>query len=364
MLDNDVRTHRARLGWSQEELASRSGLSRAGISAIETGRLVPSTAAALAMASAMGCTVEALFRLPGEAPRAGREEWAWAPPLVSCRYWRAEVGGRRYLYPVEVSPMGLVPHDGISRDGTPEEHRRDDPSRTVVMACCDPAVGLLSAELARQSDLRLIVLRRSSHAALDLLARGLVHAAGVHLARSDQAEGNGAPIRRHFEGTAARVGDLQVLRVADWDEGIALAPGLGLGTIRDVINAGLRWVLRDPGSGAQQCLDEILQVPGSRRPGRRCLRALDHRGVAEAIRAGGADAGICLRIAGEEAGLGFLSVRQEAYDLCVTDALLHDRRGRTLLNVIRSPSYRRLLDDLPGYRSTQTGDLQSIHLPR
>src|SRR5580700_10539623 len=117
MLDNDVRAFRTGLGWSQDELARRAGLSRAGISAIETGRLVPSTAAALAMASAMGCTVEALFRLPGEPPRAGREEWAWAPSSVSCRYWRAEVGGRRYLYPVEVSPMGLVPHDGVSRDG-------------------------------------------------------------------------------------------------------------------------------------------------------------------------------------------------------------------------------------------------------
>ena len=41
MLENEVRAYRTRLGWSQEELASRSGLSRAGISAIETGRLIP-----------------------------------------------------------------------------------------------------------------------------------------------------------------------------------------------------------------------------------------------------------------------------------------------------------------------------------
>lgn len=362
MLDNDVRAYRTRLGWSQEELANRSGLSRAGISAIETGRLIPSTAAALAMAAAMGCTVEALFRLPGTRPPEGREEWAWAPPSESWRYWRAEVGGRRYLYPVEVSPMGLVPHDGMSRDGTLDEHRRDDPSRTLVMACCDPAVGLLAAELARQSDLRLIVLRRSSRAALDLLARGRVHAAGVHLARSDQAEGNAAPIRQHLDADSSLRGDFQVLRVADWDEGIALGPGLKLDTIRDVIAAKLRWVLREPGSGAQQCLDEILQGPESRRPGRRCHRALDHRGVAEAIRSESADAGICLRIASEEAGLAFLSVRQEAYEICMPDAFLHDRRGRALLNVIRSPAYRRLLADLPGYSSTRTGDLQPVHL--
>ena len=71
MLENEVRAYRTRLGWSQEELASRSGLSRAGISAIETGRLVPSTAAALALASALECTVEAIFRLPGSRPAMG-----------------------------------------------------------------------------------------------------------------------------------------------------------------------------------------------------------------------------------------------------------------------------------------------------
>ena len=69
-LENDVRAYRDRLGWSQDELARRSGLSRAGISAIETGRLVPSTGAALALARAFGCTVEDLFRLP---PRRVRD---------------------------------------------------------------------------------------------------------------------------------------------------------------------------------------------------------------------------------------------------------------------------------------------------
>src|SRR5271157_5927315 len=51
-IENHLREHRARRGWSQEELARRACLSRAGISAIETDRLVPSAAAALALAEA------------------------------------------------------------------------------------------------------------------------------------------------------------------------------------------------------------------------------------------------------------------------------------------------------------------------
>ena len=225
-LENDVRAYRDRLGWSQDELARRSGLSRAGISAIETGRLVPSTGAALALARAFGCTVEDLFRLPRVESATGVDDsaWAWPAPQSACRYWRAEVNGITRAYPVEFSPLGLLPHDGTFEDGTFRDHARAAPTKTLVIACCDPAVGLIAQELAREGDVRLIVLQRSSHAALDLLEKGLVHAAGVHLARADEPEGNLAAVRDFFRAGS----DHRLLRVADWDEGIALAPGLGL----------------------------------------------------------------------------------------------------------------------------------------
>lgn len=359
MLENEVRASRIRLGWSQEELAGRCGVSRAGISAIETGRLVPSTAAALALAAAMGTTVEALFRLPGTRAPGDGEHWAWPAPTLPCRYWRAEVGGRVYLYPVEVSTLGLVPHDGTARDGGRDDRRRSDPARTLVVACCDPAAGLLAAELARQEELRLLVLPRSSAAALDLLCRGLVHAAGVHLARSDDPAGNARAVRETLGPDRA----WNLLNVAGWDEGIALDPGLGLGTIREVVEARLRWVVREPGSGAQQCLDELLGPPGSRRPARGGPRAFDHRSVAGTIRGRGADAGICLRLAGDEAGLRFLSVRREAYDFCLPGGFLDDPRARALLRVVRSDAYRSLLLDLPGYDTARTGELQPVGPP-
>lgn len=360
MLENDVRASRMRLGWSQEELAQRSGVSRAGVSAIETGRLVPSTAAALALAAAMGTTVEALFRLPGTRRRVDGDEWAWPPPSLPCRFWRAEVAGRVYRYPVEASPMGLVPHDGTANDGTREERIRTDPARTLLVACCDPAVGLLAAELARQEELRLLVLPRSSAAALDLLDRGLVHSAGIHLARVDDPDGNASAIRRRLDGERARGRGWHLLHVAGWDEGIALDPGLGLGSVREVVEARLRWVLREPGSGAQQCLDELLGAASSRRPPRRGPLAYDHRGVAGTIRGHGADAGVCLRLAGDEAGLRFLGVRLEAYDFCLPDDAIDDPRVRALLRVVRSDAYRRLLADLPGYDTARTGELQPV----
>ena len=253
------------------------------------------------------------------------------------------------------SPRPVAPRRDV-RGGAFRDRARAAPAQTLVVACCDPAVGLIAQELAREGDVRLIVLPRSSHAALDLLGKGLVHAAGVHLARADEPEGNLTAVR-----DCVRAGsDLRLLRVADWDEGIALAPGLGLRTVEAVLRARLRWVCREAGSGAQQCLHEVLGAETKRQLPRNSRLASDHRGVADAIRNGWADAGVCLRLTGLEANLDFLSIRREAYDLCFPAALAGDPRIQSLVRIIRSSAHRRLLGELPGYDTTRTGDMLRI----
>jgi molybdate-binding protein/DNA-binding XRE family transcriptional regulator len=352
-IENRVRDHRLSRGWSQDELARRAGLSRAGVSAIETARLVPSAAAALALAAAFGGRVEDLFSLPRPIPEGA--SWAWPPSRTPCRYWQAEVAGRTRLYPVEATPLGVVPHDGVALGADAAAVgpgvADSDPKATLVMACCDPAVGLLAAALAKEAGVRLIALPRSSRAALELLGRGVVHVAGVHLARSGAglSDGNAAPVR------AAIGSGYVLLRAARWEEGVAYGPARRIGSVGEAVRSGLRWVGRESGSGARQCLDELL---GDRRPPRHL--AHDHRGVAEAVRAGWADAGICLRLAGEGAGLGFLSIRHEAYDLCFADHSRDDPRIQALINAVRSTAYRRLLGGLPGYDSSETGELRRV----
>lgn len=62
-LTNSLRDERARLGWTQAELAERVGVSRKTINTVENGVFVPSTILALKLAAAIGKPVEALFRL-------------------------------------------------------------------------------------------------------------------------------------------------------------------------------------------------------------------------------------------------------------------------------------------------------------
>ncbi len=60
---NTLKVHRARMGWTQEELARRVGITRKTVNTIENGVYIPSTFLALKMAPAFGVSVEDLFQL-------------------------------------------------------------------------------------------------------------------------------------------------------------------------------------------------------------------------------------------------------------------------------------------------------------
>lgn len=351
-LQNRVKERRTARGWSQDELAQRSGISRAGVSAIEIGRLVPSTAAALALAAALECRVEELFSLA--APAENAPQWAWMPSGPGPqRYWHATVAGRKLRYPVENTCAGQPAHDGLF-DGTAfHEHPQQAACETLVIASCDPAAGILVSEIARQTPFRLIVLSQSSREALRLLADGVVHAAGVHFAAAGHDSDNAAAVGRTLSGS------FDLLRVAEWQEGLAFDSQSGVNSVRGALRRSLRWVGRETGSAARQCLDELLH---DRSPPRRIAR--DHRGVAEAIRCGWADIGVCHRLVGTEVGLRFLTIREEMYDLCFPHHLADDPRIQALVRVVQSPEYRHLLGEVPGCDSRHAGELQRTSPPQ
>lgn len=62
-LGNCLKDQRARIGWTQAELAERAGVSRKTINTVENGVFVPSTTLALRLARALDRRVEDLFVL-------------------------------------------------------------------------------------------------------------------------------------------------------------------------------------------------------------------------------------------------------------------------------------------------------------
>lgn len=257
----------------------------------------------------------------------------------------AQVGGVPMRFPVEPTAAGVLPWDGLAATRAPGS--TGDPSRSLVLAGCDPAAALLVERVRRRTAFRVLPYVRASGPALDLLGAGLVHAAGLHLAPT--SAGNADRVRERL-GPGYRL-----LHVARWTEGLALAPGLGLDDVGKVVRARLRWVGREEGSGARQCLDAIFEgrppVDGRNRV------ASDHRAVVEVVRAGWAQAGVCVRLAAEEARLDFLPVREEAYDLCFPARLAEDPGIRALAETVRSEAFRRDVAGLPGYDGRDTGAL-------
>ncbi len=346
-LDNRVKPLRQARGWSQADLAEAAGLSRTGVSAIEGQRLVPSVAAALALAKALGCTVEELFG--GSRPQSQGVQFAWQPASFPCRYWAAEVAARNWLYPVENGPRGGLGHDGRVENAAALPVAIERASETLVLASCDPAAALMAALYRRQSGLRMLVLTRSSGEALQLLQQGLVHVAGVHLVSTSDQAGNVAAVRERLAGQA------KLLRVASGEEGLACQPGSHLKTAGGATREKLRWIGRNVGAGARRCQDELL---GKRPVPRHTAR--DHRGVVEAIRSGWADVGVCVRLASDEGQLQFLPVATEPYDLCFRREATDDPRLAALVRVVRSREYRQLLSELPGYHLEHTGGVEEV----
>jgi putative molybdopterin biosynthesis protein len=157
-----------------------------------------------------------------------------------------------------------------------------------------------------------------STAGLAALARGEGDVAGIHLLDEATGEYNrpflppGVGLERGYgrrQGVAFRRGDPD-FDVPDLDSFLAA-----------VRRGGRRMVNRNPGSGTRVLLDRLL---GGARPDGYANQPRTHHAVAAAIAQGRADWGMTLDAIAAAAGLGFLFVQDERYDLAVPDA----RRSR------------------------------------
>lgn len=333
---------RASRGWSQHDLAAHAGIARTAVSALERDRLSPSVRTALVLAGLFDCSVEELFGAARPAPLSDLA-WAWPPLQSGSRYWLADIGSRRWKIPCEPTADGERPHDGAGAQAAADASAA---AATLILAGCDPAAGLLARLYEQTSGLRLIPLVRSSGAALDLLRRGLVHVAGIHLGGEEPSANRRIVQQRLGSG-------FRLLRAHQWETGIAATADSRSGSVRALVRGRTRWIAREAGSGARQRLDQLFP----RRP-RFSRVAEDHRGVAALVRGGWGDAGVCPRLVSEEAGLRFLTLGWEEYDLCFAESQRDDPRIRALLITVQSTAFRRLIGELPGYGIQETGLIQ------
>ena len=376
-----LRLARQARGFSQQQLAGMAGVSRQAVSAVESGLSDPSLRVALALARALGLTVEELFG-PGSpvSPVLARP----VAPLGNggARVMLAPVGDEFVALPLSgasVSRAGFLPAGGLAfgTDGrgahsapggkTPLQPpaaaqapravpvRPIEPPRpTLVVAGCDPAMPLLETPLGLlDPPVALSWWSCPSEEALRLADAGLVHAAGAHL-RGPAGEYNTGPAGELLHQGA------EVIGFCSWREGLVLRPELadGVSGVADVARRGLRLVNREPGSEARSVLDRELaglgidarQLPGYG------TRATGHLQVAAAIAAGLADAGVASEPAAIAYGLAFIPLASERFDLVIPAGLAGSREVQALIKVLSSRWLLDQLASLPGYDPSRCGE--------
>ena len=369
MSDGHEAGHGARLrlarqahGLSQQQIANVAGVSRQAISRVESSEGDPSLQLALALASALGMTVEDLFGagdpvepvtvrpvrpLGGKGTRvtlAAMRDGYVALPL------RGGTASRAGFLPAG----GLIAEAGTDRAPSRKVRPIGPPRPTLVAAGCDPALPLLETPLGLlDPPVAFSWLPCPSREALRLAADGLVHVAGTHL-RGPGSEYNIGPAAEMLPQGG------QVIGFCSWQEGLVLTPELadGISGVKDAARRGLRLVNREQGAEARSVLDRELAGAGidaSQLPGYG-TQATGHLEVAAAIAAGLADAGIASEPAAFAYGLAFVPLTAEYSDLVIPAGQAGTREVQGLLKVLSSAWLLGQLASLPGYDPARCGE--------
>lgn len=325
---------------------------------VERSNIVPSVLTALALAEALGCEVTELFEKP-------KLDTPLEVTLSSGIYSKqgpvrlAVVGERWVAVPVAASETaGFGAADGLllSRQGScgrvkaliPETQLRNN----LLVAGCDPALGIVRDLWKRgpmEGNLRWQNL--SSSAAIKALAQGEAHIAGVHFPDEDSE-------RRALSSLGMEVA---VVRFARWEQGWMLRRGnpLGFRSVDDLTSSRVRFLNRVEGSGSRLLIDGLLQKANvlPKRVPLYSSVAATHFDCAGAIREGRADVAIGLKAVAESCDLDFIPVQEVDFNLIIPRPLLDFAPVTRLLDLLQNRGFRKQLEGLPGYATSETGNL-------
>jgi transcriptional regulator with XRE-family HTH domain len=308
-------------GLSQQELASRAGVSRSLVAAIEAGRNTPSVAAGLALARALGVTAEELFGADTSVavPIA-------ATPLADGDAVRlVRVGDTVVAATCDPLIDGTIADAIVAGDTL--RHLPGSREDGVLVLGCDPALRLI--ERMAPPDVRIVTGYATSGDAIAALADRRCHAAVVHAV-------DGAPSRLP-EAVAQTA-------IARWRVGVAAS--VPEEEIVDRLRDGrLSLVSQSATANAQVAAERWLQqqdLTDVRRAG----RARDHLEAARLATADGI-ASVTYEPASLREGLSLLVVETHRVDALVR--LDITAATAAVAEIVASRSFRARLQAVPGY---------------
>jgi excisionase family DNA binding protein len=279
--------------------------------------------------------------------------------------------GERKLY--ELVTTGAIPCSKVTGKWLFPRHELDlwvlsGLARPAGMATPEPPpiVGGSQDDLlewsVRESGSGLASLNEGTARGLERLQRDEVIAAAVHFHSRDSSDNLANDANVAAVRAAPDMHDAVLVGVVRREQGLVLPPGnpKRLGGLSDVLALGAKMAVRQQGAGSQMLLEVLLKRAGA---SPRDLRRLDTPSLtgpdlAAAIRAGQADCGVASRAAATAAGLEFVPLLWENFDLAMRQRSYFRPAVQALIRFLNERKLRQRAEELTGYDPSPAGQIR------
>lgn len=214
----------------------------------------------------------------------------------------------------------------------------------------------------RESGCGLASLPEGSEHGLRRLTRGEVMAAAIHLHGID---GDDEQANVTAVADAAGLHDAVVIAFARREQGILVAPGnpLALRDIASIAASRARMAQRPSGAGAQLLLLGLAARAGVALAELNLMKSACPTGpdIAQAVCSGRADCGIATRSVAHSAGLDFVPLTWEHFDLVLRQRDYFMPAPQALFGFLRSTAFRDRANELRGYDIDAVGGVRRVN---
>jgi len=229
-----------------------------------------------------------------------------------------------------------------------------------VVGSNDLALELLVNRLKYNNpELTVQITPAGSLGGLLAIQEGNADMAGIHLLDEETGEYNYPYIKHTLQGI-----EVAVVHLADRIQGLMVAKGnpKHIMSLEDLKRPDVTFANRQKGSGTRVWLDYKLRglgiLPNSIKG---YTRELDtHLAVAMCIVRGEADVALGIQAAANSCNLDFIPATKERFDLVIPLKNYNSQLFTPLLQVIQSEEFKKVVNEMGGYDTAQTGDTAFI----
>jgi molybdate-binding protein len=213
----------------------------------------------------------------------------------------------------------------------------------------DPALDLLVR--AAGDAVSVVPGARGSVNGIVQLSRGAADAVALHLLDMASGRWNDAIARGALGGAP-----VELVHLWRREQGLVVARGnpRGIKGVADLDGRRIAW--RPPGTGSRLLLERLMLTAGCVPRPELGEPAESHLAVAAAVATGAADVGLAVRAVAASAGLDWVPVISEPFELALEPAA--KRAAESLLATLAESTLQARLASMPGYDLSRSGELR------